>query len=57
MSPEKRREEVQVLDPKELSIRINDKFFNPEKCIDLREFVANHEWDVYEHLGFSSKQP
>ena len=55
MSPEKRKEEVQVLDPKELSIRINDKFFNPEKCIGLRDFVANHEWDVYEHLGFNEK--
>lgn len=57
MAPEKRREEVQLINPVELSKKVNEKLLDPQTSIGLREYVAQQEWDAYEHFDQKAKLP
>ena len=48
MKPERREEQVQLLDSKELAEQINSRLLDPKTSVSLREFVSQHEWDAYE---------
>ena len=56
MDAEKRKQEVQLLDPKKLATAVNAKLLDSQTSVSLRDFVATHEWDAYEHFGDWKKQ-